>query len=697
VAGEQLILEFLGKDKISGVTKGIASSLGGLAKGAAVVAAAGLVAVSGAAMGLGAVLVGMGSNAEEMMGKFNVVFGESADRVTSSLDEFGKSVGRSKYDLMGMAASIQDTFVPMGFARDEAASLSIQLTELATDVASFNNANDPDVMRDFQSALVGNHETVRKYGIVITEATLNQELLNMGIEGGTKAATEAQKVQARMNMIFAGTTDAQGDAARTSQSWANQMRRLKSIISDTATDMGLKLLPILSPILVKIGDLATKASPLIIAAFERFAAIMTERVVPAATQFVEGFLIPFAQRVGMLIATILPGLGAGFSSLGGFIQQAAQVIIGFAAQAIPAILLFVRETIIPLINQAIQIFGQFANFLLTNVVPAIVGFVQNTALPFLGRLADFLIGTVIPAIVNFVTNTVLPLFGQLVTFLTTTVIPAVLGFVENTLVPLFDKIIEFAEQAIPWLLTAFQNVATFITETAAPAITDFVQNRIIPMIDAIKAWIAELIERAKPIIEEFQAKLTGVLGPAMEVISDAGNRIAEAFRITGVQVGGAGGQVDVISGLLWVFKAVLDAVVIAVQVFAVGMKALADAVVWVRNAVQWVIDKFNKLKDLVENFELPYWLTPGSPTPFELGLRGIAKAAGEMNSKFGGSFTLGGSAGGGGGTPAYAGGGIGGGIVVNLTYSPVVSLADRYEAEQKLAPYIAAALRERGL
>src|SRR3990167_5482396 len=121
------------------------------------------------------------SRVEEMTSKFNVVFGEAAPEATQALKEFGDQVNRSQYDLQEMAASVQDTFVPLGFARNEAAKMSVELTKLATDVASFNNKLDTDVMLDFQSAIVGNHETVRKYGIVITEARLKQEMSRLGM------------------------------------------------------------------------------------------------------------------------------------------------------------------------------------------------------------------------------------------------------------------------------------------------------------------------------------------------------------------------------------------------------------------------------------------------------------------------------------------------------------------------------------
>jgi hypothetical protein len=85
---------------------------------------------------------------------------------------------------------------------------------------------------------VGNHEAVRKYGIVITEASLKQEMLNMGLERTMQTATTQEKVMARLNIIMDSTTDAQGDAARTADSYANQMRALKGNISDVMAEAG---------------------------------------------------------------------------------------------------------------------------------------------------------------------------------------------------------------------------------------------------------------------------------------------------------------------------------------------------------------------------------------------------------------------------------------------------------------------------
>lgn len=206
----------------------------------------------------GLALIKFTSGVEEMQAKSSVVFGEFVGQVRSDLEAFGDSVGRSTFELEGMASSIQDTFVPMGFARGEAAELSVQLTKLAVDVASFNNASDTATMEAFQSALVGNHETVRRFGIVITEATLQQELYRMGINKTSQEASNAEKVQARLNLIMAGTSDAHGDAARTSDSFANQSKALSAALDELAVNVLTPMLPALAGIVGGLVD-ATNA------------------------------------------------------------------------------------------------------------------------------------------------------------------------------------------------------------------------------------------------------------------------------------------------------------------------------------------------------------------------------------------------------------------------------------------------------
>lgn len=181
------------------------------------------------------------SDLEETMSKFGVVFGDRAKDVKAWGDELAGQIGRGEKDVAGFLAANQDLFVPLGFDPTQAESLSKQLVGLTYDLASFNNIADADVQRDLQAALTGSGEVMKKYGVIVSEAAVKQEMINQGLD--PKKATEQQKVQARLAIIMRGTTAAQGDALRTAGGFANQMKGLKGSLSDVAAEIGSAILP----------------------------------------------------------------------------------------------------------------------------------------------------------------------------------------------------------------------------------------------------------------------------------------------------------------------------------------------------------------------------------------------------------------------------------------------------------------------
>jgi len=207
--------------------------------------------------------VKLAADAEEMESMFGAVFqGGTADAkefATTLATDIGRSVG----DVMGQMASFQDLFVPLGFAREEGKELSKTMVKLAQDVGSFKNQDPADVASRFSSALVGNNMAVRSLGIVLTEASLEQELLNMGIRGGTKAATQQEKVQARLNQIIRGSGDAIGDAERTAGSFTNRLKGLTGAMKDLGGDIGSAFLPALANIAKSLTDLIRRIQPFV--------------------------------------------------------------------------------------------------------------------------------------------------------------------------------------------------------------------------------------------------------------------------------------------------------------------------------------------------------------------------------------------------------------------------------------------------
>lgn len=185
------------------------------------------------------------SRAEEIQSKFATVFRGSVRETDKWATELGDAVGRSTTDIRDMASQIQDILVPaLGTdARDAAAELSKQMVELGIDLASFNNLADQDAITRLISGLVGQTESVRRFGIDISVAALQQELLNQGIKTNIQFATRQQKVMAIVGKSFKDTTDAQGDAIRTADQYANSLKAMEGAWQELQEAMGETILP----------------------------------------------------------------------------------------------------------------------------------------------------------------------------------------------------------------------------------------------------------------------------------------------------------------------------------------------------------------------------------------------------------------------------------------------------------------------
>ena len=224
--------------KIRGTTSGLRRDIGALRNNLLLYT----FAVGAAARTMSSFLTAA-SNMQESVSKFKVVFGDASDEALEFAGSLASSFQRSEASIIALMASLQDTFVPLGFSRDEARKLSEALTQLSFDIGSFNNVASPEVAHALTSAIVGNHEAVRRFGIVLTEAQLKQAAYNTGIFRGTGEMNAQQKVLARVSLILNSTKDAQGDLIRTQHEFANQTRRVQEQLKDLQIEIGQLLLP----------------------------------------------------------------------------------------------------------------------------------------------------------------------------------------------------------------------------------------------------------------------------------------------------------------------------------------------------------------------------------------------------------------------------------------------------------------------
>jgi hypothetical protein len=270
--------------------------------------------------GIGAAFVGLGatiaaplgfavnaaSDAAETFSKFDIVFGKQAEAVKAWANEFAAQVGRSRAEVAKFLAGTQDLFVPLGFDPAKAEELSKKIVGLTVDLGSFNNMADEDVMRDLQAALTGSGEVMKKYGVLVDEAAVKQELLNQKLDP-TKV-TNQDKVLARLNIIMRGTTAAHGDAIRTAGGFANQMKATSASIQDVAVAIGSILLPVVTPMVsmfreatVSVGEFLSANTALVLGVAGAAAGITA---IGGALLVVAGAAKVLAFAIGPIVAGI---------------------------------------------------------------------------------------------------------------------------------------------------------------------------------------------------------------------------------------------------------------------------------------------------------------------------------------------------------------------------------------------------------
>ena len=182
----------------------------------------------------------------ETLSKAGVLFGDAVVQVEAFAEGASAALGQSKQEALDASATFATFGKSAGLTGTELAKFSTDLTALASDIGSFNNANPSEVVEALGAALRGEAEPMRRFGVLLDDATLRQRALEMGITDTIKnALTPQQKVLAAQAEIFAQTADAQGDFARTSDSLANQQRILAAEMQNLQAELGEALLPVM--------------------------------------------------------------------------------------------------------------------------------------------------------------------------------------------------------------------------------------------------------------------------------------------------------------------------------------------------------------------------------------------------------------------------------------------------------------------
>lgn len=197
----------------------------------------------------------LGSAVNEVQNVVDTAFGSMAYKMEAfaknSITQFGMSQLAAKKTgstYMAMAKG-------MGIAVDEASDMSIALTGLTGDVASFYNISQDEAATKLKSVFTGETESLKDLGVVMTQTNLEQYALSKGITKSISAMTQAEQTTLRYQYVMNALNMASGDFAKTQDSWANQTRILAMQMQQLGANIGSILTTVLTPAVKVLNDI----------------------------------------------------------------------------------------------------------------------------------------------------------------------------------------------------------------------------------------------------------------------------------------------------------------------------------------------------------------------------------------------------------------------------------------------------------
>jgi hypothetical protein len=321
------------------------------------------------------------SDLNETVSKSQQIFGTASKSVEQFASNSAKQFGMSKKTAIDAAASFGAFGKAAGLTGEDLGTFSTDLVALSADLASFGNTTPEEAALALGAALRGEAEPIRKFGVLLDEATLKQEALAMGIITNTKSAlTPQQKVLAANAAILKQTADAQGDFARTSDGAANQQRIMSATLEDVQAKLGEKLLPAFQQGIQTLNEFVANAD------WDSIFGGLEEVINDVAEPWGE-----FFDAIGDVYRALTAGLSTGEKTAGIF--DAIKVSVNLGLIPIKLLSKWLRAVvdygIIPLINAGKNVISWFNE---VRESGGFVGAVFNGIASAAGSVVDKLVG-----------------------------------------------------------------------------------------------------------------------------------------------------------------------------------------------------------------------------------------------------------------------------------------------------------------
>lgn len=176
---------------------------------------------------------------------------------TGILESTGiKNLGLNINEITQASAQLASITNSIGQTGEVSLATSSAFTKLASDMSSLYNMDYSAVMTNLQSGLIGQSRAMYKYGIDITNASLQTLAYELGVEKSVSEMNQMEKQQLRIIAILRGSKVAWGDQANTINSLANQMRLLENNGREISIVFGQLFTPIMENLLPIVNGMA---------------------------------------------------------------------------------------------------------------------------------------------------------------------------------------------------------------------------------------------------------------------------------------------------------------------------------------------------------------------------------------------------------------------------------------------------------
>lgn len=200
----------------------------------------------------------LASNLNEVQNVVDVTFGNMSNQINDFSKKAIAAYGMSELSAKKFTSTMGAMLKSSGITGQGLVNMSEGVTALAGDMASFYNMDQATAFEKIRAGLAGEVEPLRQVGINMSEVNLQNFAMKEGIKGKVQAMTEENKAMLRYQYLMSVTKDAQGDFARTSNSWANQTRLLGEQWNIFKTTMGQAFINMLTPLIGVINQVIAK-------------------------------------------------------------------------------------------------------------------------------------------------------------------------------------------------------------------------------------------------------------------------------------------------------------------------------------------------------------------------------------------------------------------------------------------------------